>query len=251
MILRLSGPVSRVHLMGALMLLMLVTTQAFAADTIQANSAEGYGRLLITLDPTAHAQPSLEGGVLKIAFDRKVTFDPASIAAQLPAYVTGGRADADGKTLRFALAQTFKLHSSISGNKTAVDLVPDNFDGTPPDLPKQVVAAPKPVDIATLPTLRVRAGIYARYSRVVFDWPKKTAYSIFPSKGHLTVRFQGVAQPDFSAIERLAPPWVKTAGWRIDGQNLVVELATDAGSKHKDLGGRQPHRHRHPVSGNR
>ncbi len=233
--LSLSGLVSRVHLLGALMLLTLVTTQAFAADTIQASATDGFGRLLITLDPTAHAQPSLEGGVLKIAFDRKVALDPASIAIQLPGYVTGGRADADGKTLRFALAQTFKLHTSISGNKTAVDLVPENFGGTPPDLPKQVATAPKPVDLATLPGLRVRAGIYARYSRIVFDWPQKTAYSLFPSRGHLTIRFQGVAQPDFSAIERLAPPWVKPSGWRIDGQSLVIELATDPGSRHKDF----------------
>ena len=230
---RLSGLVSRVHLLGALMLLTLVTTQAIAADALQASSSNGFGRLLITLDPAGAAQPSLEGGVLKIVFDRKVTLDPAAVAAQLPAYVTGGRADADGKTLRFALAQTFKLHSSVSGDKTAIDLVPESFAGTPPDLPKQVKAEPKPLDLASLPSIRVRAGIYAKYSRLVFDWPQKTAYSIFPSKGHLTVRFANAAQPDFSAVERLAPPWVKPAGWHLDSRSLVVELALDPGSKFK------------------
>jgi hypothetical protein len=234
MLLRFSEPVSRVHFLGALMLLMLVTTQAFA-DTIQANSSSGFGRLLVTLDPPGHAQASLEGAVLKIAFDRKVTFDPAAIASQLPAYVTGGRADADGKTLRFALSQTFKLHTSVSGNRTAIDLVPESFAGNPPDLPKQTAPEPKPVDLASLPTLRVRAGVYEKYSRLVFDWPVKTAYSIFPSKGHLTVRFKGVAQPDFSAVDRISPPWVKPSGWHVDSENLTVEFATDPGSKFKDF----------------
>jgi len=234
MFMRLSEPVSRVHFLGALMLFMLVTTQAFA-DTIQVNASSGFGRLLVTLDPPGHAQASLEGAVLKIAFDRKVTFDPAAIATQLPDYVTGGRADADGKTLRFALSQTFRLHTSVSGNRTAIDLVPESFAGNPPDLPKQTVAEPKPVDLASLPTLRVRAGVYEKYSRLVFDWPTKTAYSIFPSKGHLTVRFKGVAQPDFSAVDRISPPWVKPAGWHVDSENLTIEFTTDPGSKYKDF----------------
>ena len=76
---RLSEPVSRAHFLGALMLFMLVTTQAFA-DTIQVNASSGFGRLLVTLDPPGHAQASLEGAVLKIVFDRKVTFDPAAVA---------------------------------------------------------------------------------------------------------------------------------------------------------------------------
>ena len=58
--------VSRAHFLGALMLLMLVTTQAFAADTMQATPEDGYGRVTITLDPAGHAQASLDGAVLRI-----------------------------------------------------------------------------------------------------------------------------------------------------------------------------------------
>jgi hypothetical protein len=234
MIARLPGQVTRVHFLGALMLLMLVTTQAFA-DSLQVSSSNGFGRLLVTLDPPAKAQASLDGAVLKIAFDRKVAFDPSAIASQLHAYIADGRADADGKTIRFALTQHFRLHTSASGNRTAIDLVPASFAGLPPDLPKQTEPEPKPVDLAALPTLRVRAGIYQKYSRLVFDWPTKTAYSIFPSKGHLSIRFKAVAQPDFSAVDRIAPPWVKPAGWHVDRQTLAVELAIDPGSKYKDF----------------
>ncbi len=220
--------------LGALLLAGMLST-AQAADTISANAAGGYGRLLITLDPVAKAEAALNGAVLTLRFDRKVGFDASSIAAQLPAYIASGRMDGDGQTFRFALTRSFRLHTSMAANRTAVDLLPESFSGTPPALVKPVIAAAKPVDPKTLPPIKVRAGVYAQYSRLVFDWPKHTAYSIFPGKGHLTIRFQGLAQPDFSPVERLAPPWVKPAGWRIDGQTLVVELAIDPGSRHKSF----------------
>ncbi len=237
--------------MGALMLLMLVTTQAFAADAMKASAEDGYGRVLLTLDPAAHAQASLEGAVLKIAFDRKVTLDPATIAAQLPAYVTGGRADADGKTLRFALSQTFKLHSSMSGNRTAIDLVPEGSAVTPPDLPKPVVAAPKPVDPRdAIHLARARGHLCALFPHRVRLASEDGLFDL-SLQGHLSVRFQGVAQPDFSAVERLAPPWVKQAG-------LAHRRAKTSSSNSPPIpvpGTRirrwQPHRSRCPVARDR
>jgi len=215
------------------LLLALFFSPAMAADTISASEAGGYGRVLITLDPTGKADAVLEGTVLKLNFDRKVALDPSAIVAMLPSYMTSGRVDGDGQTFRFALTRSFRLQSSTAGNRTAIDLVPERFSGMPPQLVKPVVAVAKPVDPKNLPTIKVRAGVYAQYSRLVFDWPKQTAYSIVPSKGHLTIRFRGLAQPDFSPVERLAPPWVKPAGWRIEGQSLVVDLSVDPGSRHK------------------
>lgn len=222
----------RAAVLGVL-LLALSLSPAMAADTISASEAGGYGRVLITLDPAGKADAVLDGAVLKLSFDRKVAFDPSTIVAQMPSYMTAARVDGDGQTFRFALTRSFRLQSSAAGHRTAIDLVPENFSGTPPQLVKPVVAAAKPVDPKNLPSIKVRAGVYAQYSRLVFDWPKQTAYSIFPGKGRLTIRFQGLAQPDFSPVERLAPPWVKPAGWRIEGQSLVVELSVDPGSRHK------------------
>jgi len=230
-----AASVSRAHFLGALMLLMLVSSQAFAADTMQASAEDGYGRITITLDPTGHAQASLEGAVLKLSFDRKVTLDSSAVTSQLSDYITGARVDNDGKTIRFALTQTFRLHTSNVGNKTAIDLVSDKLAGNPPDLAKPAVAERKPVNLAALPAVKVRAGVYEKYSRLVFDWPEKTAYSVFPSKGHLTVRFKAVAQPDFSPLDRISPPWVKPAGWHVDDQSMTVELTIDPGSKYKDF----------------
>lgn len=223
----------RAHFLSTLLLLLLVTSQAFAADTMRATSKEGYGRITITLDGGPSAQAAVEGAVLKISFGRKVDFDPAAIAAELPTYILSGRIDNERRNMSFALTRAFHLHTSSAGNTFAVDLVPESFAGNPPDLPKQTAAAPKPVDPATLPVVRVRAGVYQKYSRIVFDWPREIPYSIFPAKGHLTVRFGALGKPDFSAVERLAPPWVKPQGAHVEGDKTIVDLKIDPGSAYR------------------
>ena len=89
---------------------------------------------------------------------------------------------------------------------------------------------PKTVDLAKLAPLKVRSGAYQNFTRIVFDWPRNVPYTVFPGAGKLTVRFEAQANPDFSAISRQAPPWVKTAGWHIESKGIIVELATDMAS---------------------
>ena len=109
-------------------------------------------------------------------------------------------------------------------------MTPASFNGTPPDLPPASPKAP-PVDLANLPPLPIHAGTYANYSRLVFEWPRAVKYTAFPSAGHLTLRFAVLATPDFSALERIAPPWVKHGGWRVEGGATVIEFTTDSGSR--------------------
>ena len=143
----------------------------------------------------------------------------------------------DGKTLRFALSQPVKLHVSQIGNRAVVDLATADFAGTMPDLvapasPKPVV---KPVDVASLPEIKLRAGSYAKFTRLVFDWPRDVSYQVFPGAGKMTVRFAAPARADVSAIARFAPPWVKNAAWRIEGQSTIVEFETDSDSGYHDF----------------
>ena len=199
---------------------------ARAADSFQGNISNGFGRVVFTLDPPAHVQPSLDGSVLTLTFDRKPDFDPTLLASALPGYVTGVHADADGKTLHLALNQSVKLHTSIAGNRVALDLVPQSFAGTPPELAPTAIHA-APTAITSLP---VRVGTYAAYTRLVFDWPRNVPYTVDAKPGHVTVRFSENTTPDFAALTRIAPPWVKETGWRAEGGGLVVEFDTDPGS---------------------
>jgi hypothetical protein len=202
------------------------------ADSIATSAENGFGRIVFTLDPMAHGTVGLAGGVMIIAFDRKVDLQPTVVLQGLRAYVSSARMDADGKTLRLALSQAARPHTSVSGNRLAVDLVSSSFAGVPPDLPAPPTKE-KAVDVNTLPALAVRVAAHADYTRLVFDWPGNVAYSVFPAPGHLSIRFAAEARPDLSALEHIAPPWIKPAGWRVENGGTVLEFAIDSGSSHR------------------
>jgi hypothetical protein len=225
-----------VRITARLLAIALCCASASAsADTLGVNSNGGYARLLFNLTPAAHATASATGGVLTIAFDRKISADPTALAQSLSSYVGSARVDADGKTYHFALAQPIRVHSSASGEKIAIDLLPTNFTGTPPDLPPPPSHAPVAVDVSKLDALKVRTGSYKNFTRIVFDWAKNVPYAVFPGAGKLTVRFEALAKPDFSALIKQAPPWVKNAAWHVEGRAIVVEFETDQTSGFHDF----------------
>ena len=220
----------------ALATVLCFALPARAADSVATSTANGFARLLFTLTPTAHATASGDSGVVTISFDRKVAFDGATWSQSLSAYVSNVRGDADGKTFHLALVQPVHVHTSASGDRIAIDLAPATFSGTPPDLPpppppKQVTA----VDPAKLDTVKVRTGAYHNFTRIVFDWPKEVPYSVFPGAGKLTVRFETLAHPDFSALQKQTPPWVKNAAWHVAGKGIIVEFETDTDSGFHDF----------------
>ena len=208
---------------------------ALAADSVAVSTANGYARLLFALDSGGRVNAQLTGEVLTIAFDRKVALAATTIAQALPGYIASARADADGKTFRFALKQPIRTHSSAASGKIAVDLMPASYSGTPPDLPPPPPPAPKAVDVSKLEPLKVRAGAYQNFTRIVFDWARNVPYAVFPGAGHLTVRFEAQVNPDFTALQRQAPPWVKAAGWRIENKGTIIELETDSESGFHDF----------------
>jgi hypothetical protein len=205
------------------------------ADSVITLASGGYGRILFTLDAGAHPKASLADGVAVIGFDRKLAIDPNAATQGLSAFAGGARLDADGRTLRIALAQAEHLHTSASGAQFAVDLVPNGFAGTPPDLPPPAPKQAAAVDIDKLPVLAIRAGAYANFTRLVFDWPKNVPYTVFPGSGHITIRFEAQARPDLSGLTHVSPPWVKNTGWRVENRGTVLEFETDTDSGYHDF----------------
>ncbi len=51
----------------------------------------------------------------------------------------------------------------------------------------------------------------------------------------MTIKFNTPARADVSVIARFAPPWVKNAAWRIDGNSTIVEFDTDSDSGFHDF----------------
>ncbi len=208
---------------------------AGAADTVSVATKDGYGRLTFATGLTDQVTAQIIGQILTISFNRKMGLTPEGIAQSLPGYLASGRVDADGKTYRFALNQTVKLHTSAAPGKFAVDLAPQSFAGTPPDLPQPPPPPKRETDISKMPVLKVRSGAYHNFTRVVFDWPRNVPYHVFPGSGKLTVRFDALVNPDFSALDREAPPWVKSAGWHIAGDSTIVDFTIDSASGFHDF----------------
>ncbi|HKX63678.1 MAG TPA: hypothetical protein VJM78_00095 [Rhizomicrobium sp.] len=217
----------------AVALTLSASASAWAADSMSATIQDGYGRL--SFNTSSKVSATTTGGVLAITFDNKTTIAPSAITAAMPRLFTGGRADADGKTLRFTLTQPIKLHVSQLGTRAVVDIADANFTGVMPDLVAPPKAVVKPVDIASLPEIKLRTGAYEKFTRLVFDWPKDVSYQVYPGAGKLTLRFNTPARVDVSALARFAPPWVKNASWRIDGTSTVVEFDTDSDSGFHDF----------------
>ena len=225
---------ARIIAMAGLAFASLVVP-ARAADSVSAADQDGYSRLSFTFAPAGHVAAKVTGGILTLTFDRKVTIDPKQLVTLMGAAVQGVRADPDGMTFRFALSQPLQLHQSSIGNRAVVDLAPQGFAGTMPDL---TVPPPPPkiADAATLPELKLRTGSYANFTRLVFDWPQDVSYSVSASAGKIDIRFGAMVRPDLSAITRFQPPWVKTATWRLDGNGgTIVEIGTDSDSGFHDF----------------
>ena len=190
-------------------------------------SANGYGRLIFSNE---HPEAKVEDSVFVLQFAHRPPFTAKEIMRRLPRYISDAHAGPRGKTFRFALINPVWLHQSSSGDLFAVDLVPANYTGTPPDLPPPPPVTPKPVNIATLPVLPIRAGAYAHFSRLLFVLKSPITYSIFPGSGRITLHFDAKLRPDFTALETVAPPWVKAAGWHVDSTGTVISFNTLAGS---------------------
>ncbi|MBW8708621.1 MAG: hypothetical protein JF627_05050 [Alphaproteobacteria bacterium] len=206
---------------------------AWAADRVSGTIQSGYGRL--TFDTVSKISATTTGGVLAISFSDKTSLDPAAVVAAMPRVLSSGKTDADGKTLRFVLTTPVKLHVSQLGAKAVVDLAEPNFSGAMPDLVVPPKPVPKPVDVASLPEVKLRTGTYEKFTRLVFDWPRDVSYQVFPGAGKMTIRFGAPVRADVSAVARFAPPWVKNAAWRIEGQSTVFEFDTDSDSGYHDF----------------
>jgi hypothetical protein len=220
-------------LLMTLGVIALVCPDGAWADSVTGSVQNGYGRLSFTT--ASRISATATGGVLAITFSDKAGIDPAAVVAALPRAIASGHADADGKTLRFVLNQPVKLHVSQQGGRAVVDMAEPGFTGTMPDLSPPAKAVAKPLDVAALPEIKLRAGSYANFTRLVFDWPKDVSYQVFPGAGKMTIKFATPVRADVSVIARFAPPWVKNAAWRIDGGSTIVDFETDTASGYHDF----------------
>ncbi len=177
------------------LLFALFPAFALARDPVQiiATQEAGFGRVVLDftgrLDLPAY-RVRFDNGVLAIEFDAPVSVVMPDIAVVMPDYATVGRADPDGKGIRFGLRTSYNLNRMEAGEKLYIDLMPLSWQGLPPSLPSEVVAqladrAKKAAELAQAeakaeearrvqPVATVRLGRNPTFVRLQFDWSVDT-----------------------------------------------------------------------------
>ena len=176
-------------------------------DSVRVDTKSGYGRILFTFKEPAPVKASIADGVLTIKLKRPVDTTMEALTDGLSRYVSVARRTEDGLVYRFALRDPLNLHVSTQANRTVVDLVPKEFKGTPPDLPRAATPPRKQAtDVGNLPVIPVRVGEFENFTRLTFDWPRAVRYTTRPGQGRISIRFETPARPDFSMLESRPPP---------------------------------------------
>lgn len=123
---------------------LLSVSVAMAQDQAQffATQEEGYGRLVVSF-PDRDTMPPyamrMSNGVLTLEFEEPVSVVLPDVASIMPEYLSVARLDPAGKGLRIGLRTTLNFNRTEAGTKLFIDLLPPNWQGSPPALPQDVL----------------------------------------------------------------------------------------------------------------
>ncbi len=211
--------------------------------TLETSTQGGYARLLFKLSSPSNVKANIDNGVMVVTFDRRLDFDIQKIRKSLPQYVALVRQDNDGRVLRLALTQNYRLHTSSADNRIAIDIIPSRYSGDPedikPKLTREEIEARKAVaqiaaeEIARGPVemrpLKVQVGRRDGYSRVAFAWPEPVEYTAMLENGKIKLTFKQPADPDIVELRIDPPNYVLTAQKTVTDNSLSVEISVIPG----------------------
>ena len=226
----------------ALLWLVLFTLGAAAAEKAQlhATTENGYGRLVLDftgrLDLPKY-KIAFDNGVLAVTFDEPLTLPLPDVASTMPTFFSIARMDPDNKGIRFGMRQAVSVHSMEAGERLFIDLLPSSWQGLPPSLPPEIVAAladraAKAAAIAEQkrkeelarqlnPTAEVHVGRNPTFMRVEFDWNVDTKASFVQDGTKATLSFDWPVEVDLYPLKADLPSQIVSA----------TSSATNAGSK--------------------
>jgi hypothetical protein len=124
-------------------------------QSITAETQGGYARIVVTFPEPTEVSAAISGRVLTVKLEKPIDADIIGLTRKLSTYVSSVRRDADMKTYRFTLGVAAKVQTSIAGNRTALDLIPENYAG----LPASLGAQPPSVLPATAPPAAIAQAV--------------------------------------------------------------------------------------------
>jgi tetratricopeptide (TPR) repeat protein len=203
-------------------------------------TAGGYGRIVIRLAVPVESQVRMSGGVLVISFKQPVDVPVDRITAGAAEYVGAARRDPDGRALRFALARKVRFSTLVAAERLFVDLLPEDWSGEPPGLPREVVE-----DLARraeeadrlklrklqfeaqqkIPPVRVRVASQPTFTRYIFELPELTGVGSNRGKDRLTLNFSSPLRFDLAEAKLALPDVVKSVDAETDADSATVQFS--------------------------
>jgi tetratricopeptide (TPR) repeat protein len=232
-------------LLAALLLALAVPAAAqVVKGEASVTTTGGYGRIAIRLATPVEAQVRMSGNVLVIAFKQPVDVPVDRIAAGAAGYIGAARRDPDGLALRFALARKVRFSTLVAVERLFVDLLPEEWTGEPPALPREVVEdlarRAQEADRLMLrrqrleaqqqtPAVRVRVASQPTFTRYVFELPELTGVAADRGKDRLTLNFSAPLRFDLAEARLSLPRVVASidAEAHPDTASLRFEFAGD------------------------
>src|SRR3982751_2702214 len=216
----------------AVLVWLVLCCSALAQDRVQVQVTpeDGFGRVVLEfsgrMDLPAY-KINYDNNVLAVTFTDGVNVAMPDMAATLPEYLTIGRADPDGRGIRFGLRSAVTIHSMEAAEKLFIDLLPVGWQGLPPSLPPEVVAdlakraknaeviaeqRRKAQDAKALnPRATVAIGRNPTFYRVELDWSTDTKATFTQDGTTATLNFDWPVGVDLYALKADLPPQIQDA----------------------------------------
>ncbi|HWV20133.1 MAG TPA: hypothetical protein VN036_03815 [Devosia sp.] len=208
-----------------------------------ATQEEGYGRLVVSF-PDRDTMPAyamrMSNGVLSLEFDEPISLVLPDVASIMPEYLSVARLDPAGKGLRLGLRTTLNFNRTEAGTKLFIDLLPPDWQGSPPPLPQDVLdeMAEKAERIALRDDQRRKAQVVAEqnpiaslrigrnptFMRLQFDWtiPTGGAFDFSDERGRID--FEWPVNIDLRELLTDLPPEIVSAKNTVTLDGSAVEL---------------------------
>ena len=208
-----------------------VSTAIADPVTTRGSENDGIGRMSFIWPQPVPFLARVQNKEIIIQFSRPAEGDFSRMVKTLNKYIKAPRIQNGGRVLVFPLVGDFDLNYFSRGRTIIVEVI----DPNPPKVTKETtkLQAKKLVPSSILERVAVRVGSHRSYSRIVFDWKKRTSYKVAKEGNLVTITFAKPAQIVVSALNKTGLANVRGARAQIAGQNTIVGLSVVSTSKLK------------------
>ncbi len=197
-------------------------------------------------------QHSVDGGRLTVRFSRPIEGRFQDVIAGADGLLTDPRPGRDGRSVSYALSAPVEVFGYYTGTAVTIELLRrETKNAAVTELAPVVSSDPVTLDVrpvgssqvitnaqsvpADAPTINVRTGEHADYTRIVFDFDEATPYEVSNADGVVTLRFRRPAQINIETLNTGSVQFLGGARLAFSGGETVVTMAVPETSPVRDF----------------